>query len=998
MILCAVIAVNFFAHAGMRSLFRFAAILILFLGAKVSASPPPGYYLVWSDEFNGTSLDPGKWWVWNSLDRSGYTVPEAATVGGGYLTLHTYSTNGTNFSPIISSDARFRVRYGYLEASVEFNGSPGMFSDFWLQSPDNTGAIVGDVAATGSELDICEHRATDANNADDVSGQVTVDLHWDGYTSGTEKSASSGLIGSGLGAGFHTYGLLWNSTNYAVSFDGAPAWSTNVGVSQRSEIILFSSEVDSNSFCGIVPPGGYGNFLVSTTSTVVDFVRFYAPTSTLYWVGASSANWSDSGNWLSNMTPASTSDIVFSYLTVGNTSLTFTQNTTVNSLSIGESPPVNLYGNTLTVGTGGIDLLSTVNDAGIYCPLFLGAGQSWNVASGHTLVVGANVSGSGSLTLNGPGVVSLEGTNYSSGPTTISNGTLVVYSSMTNAVTVAGGTLGGPGTIAAPVFLNAGVINGTEIITGPVTVNGGSLSGTGTILGPVMVNAGGAIAPGAPIGSLTISNTLTLRPGSFTTVNVNHTTGAASQIAGLTSISYGGTLIISNQSGALAAGDSFTVFPAGNYSGSFSRISPTTPGAGLVWNTNTLATDGIIRVFATTNGPLTVQLTNNQLAVSWPTINTGWLLQTQTNAPGVGLTTNWITIPGSVVTNAMTFSVDPAAGSVFYRLASPVYSTAVFAKGDLIVLRVGNGSINANGAPGFLYDFSTYGGASPVKVNLPTTGSNALTFGSSSFEGVLSLSADGRKIMVAGYNISLGSSSSALDSSSTTGATSVPRAVGSMDESGNFILEATTAKFSGSTIRSAASDGSGNVWAGGGASGIVYLGSNSPAATLWSVSTSTRALAFANGNLCFTETGMGQGVMAFTGAPKTAATPSLIINTAGTGTGTASPEGFVFNPTSTIAYVVDNRTAATGGGLQRFNWNGSAWVYAYTLGNTLTSSQVIYQMAADFSGANPVLYATTGESTANHLITVTDTGPSSTLANLETAPSGDAFRGVVFAP
>ena len=121
--------------------------------------------------------------VWVGIDRSGYTDPDAVTEGGGYLTLHTYTTNGVNYSPIISSDARFRMRYGYTESSVEFNGSPGMFSDFWLQSPDN-GAIIGDPAASGAEIDVCEHRATDANDADDISGMVTIDLHWDGYTSG----------------------------------------------------------------------------------------------------------------------------------------------------------------------------------------------------------------------------------------------------------------------------------------------------------------------------------------------------------------------------------------------------------------------------------------------------------------------------------------------------------------------------------------------------------------------------------------------------------------------------------------------------------------------------------------------------------------------------------------------------------------------------------------------------------------------------------------------
>jgi hypothetical protein len=516
--------------------------------------------------------------------------------------------------------------------------------------------------------------------------------------------------------------------------------------------------------------------------------------------------------------------------------------------------------------------------------------------------------------------------------------------------------------------------------------------------GPVAVNPGGTLAPGTTLGTLTISNTLTLRPGSLTTIDVNHSTGASDQVIGLTSITYGGTLVVNNQAGTLAAGDAFVIFKAMNYSGAFNRISPSNPGAGLAWDTGSLIAEGILRVITTNRPPLTAQMAGHQLSVSWPSSNVGWLLQAQTNAPGLGLTTNWVTVPGSDGTNSLILTANPAVGSGFFRLICPAYSTAVFGIGDLVVLQVGDGSINTDGAPGFLNDYSPLGGAKVVQVALPTNGANALVFGGSSYDGALSLSADGQSVVIAGYNVPAGSSASTIDTSSSTGGSAVPRAVGSVRADGSFTLSATTTKFSGSTIRCAVADGSGNFWAGGGSSGIAYLGNSSPSATLSTVSTATRNLAFVNGSIYFTETGSGLGVMAFTGAPKTAATPALILNTAGTGTSTPSPKGFAFNPALTIAYVADNRTAANGGGIQRFNWNGSQWVHAYTLSNTLTSSQEVDDLAVDFSGPTPILYAITGESTGNHLVTVTDAGANSAYASLETAPSGDAFRGVAFAP
>jgi hypothetical protein len=61
-------------------------------------------------------------------------------------------------------------------------------------------------------------------------------------------------------------------------------------------------------------------------------------------------------------------------------------------------------------------------------------------------------------------------------------------------------------------------------------------------------------------------------------------------------ITYGGTLVLSLLDGTLNVTNSFKLFSAGGYSGVFTTINPATPGAGLVWNTNTLAVDGTLRI------------------------------------------------------------------------------------------------------------------------------------------------------------------------------------------------------------------------------------------------------------------------------------------------------------------------------------------------------------------------------------------------------------------
>ncbi|MDB6068202.1 MAG: hypothetical protein JWR26_4410, partial [Pedosphaera sp.] len=88
----------------------------------------------------------------------------------------------------------------------------------------------------------------------------------------------------------------------------------------------------------------------------------------------------------------------------------------------------------------------------------------------------------------------------------------------------------------------------------------------------------------------------------------------------------------------------------------------------LVTNTSANGTGGIVYKLVTTVR-LTVQVTGNQLDISWP-FAVG-RLQTQVNSPGIGLGTNWVTVAGSTTTNHVVVPINPSNGSAFYRLAIP---------------------------------------------------------------------------------------------------------------------------------------------------------------------------------------------------------------------------------------------------------------------------------------------------------------------------------------
>jgi hypothetical protein len=184
----------------------------------------------------------------------------------------------------------------------------------------------------------------------------------------------------------------------------------------------------------------------------------------------------------------------------------------------------------------------------------------------------------------------------------------------------------------------------------------------------------GTLAPGTSIGVLTISNSLSL--SGVTVMELNAATGTNDVVRGLTSVTYGGTLTLSNLAGTITASNAFKLFSANSYSGVFATLTPASPGLALAWNTNTLATDGTLRVVSTAPVSLSVGRPAGAgcappsacLALSWPSDHIGWRLQSQTNSLSTGLSTNWFDVPNSIGTNQMTFTLNPAAGSVFYRL------------------------------------------------------------------------------------------------------------------------------------------------------------------------------------------------------------------------------------------------------------------------------------------------------------------------------------------
>jgi beta-glucanase (GH16 family) len=226
-----------------------------------SSWPPAGYRLVWSDEFDGRTLDLGKW-DYRGLGprRDGVNVKECVSLDGdGHLVLETRRVGGQYHTGMIGTQGRFEPRYGYFECRVRMQSQVGHWSAFWLQSP-TYGQRVGSLEESGAEIDVFEFLV-------DRRDRLQHTVHWDGY--GTDHQTAERLADApGIGRGWHTVGLLWTPEEYVFSIDGRETWRTGQGVSKHSQYLILSLEV--GPWAGEIAKAQLPDRLS------VDFVRVYS--------------------------------------------------------------------------------------------------------------------------------------------------------------------------------------------------------------------------------------------------------------------------------------------------------------------------------------------------------------------------------------------------------------------------------------------------------------------------------------------------------------------------------------------------------------------------------------------------------------------------------------------------------------------------------------------------------------------------------------------------
>ncbi len=280
----------------------------------------------------------------------------------------------------------------------------------------------------------------------------------------------------------------------------------------------------------------------------------------------------------------------------GPVTLSNTASFSVHTLQVDTNRVFTLAGGTLTFNT-----LNLMPHASSPAKIVMNGDVTVNPLASVTAMVGkgSGTGSSGTIDLGGAArTLSVgNGTNAIdlSLDVPISNGGLNKAGLGTMRITAANTYAGGTTVSGGRLLVNN--LSGSGTGSGVVAVNGGILGGTGIIAGSVTLNIGGTLSPGVSIGTLTLNSVPALVGTNFMEIDRNNGTPLADKVVLTTgTLSYGGTLVVSNTGAAFLGGEVFALYAAPAYSGAFASSNLPPLAAGLNWYTGLLSTNGTIKV------------------------------------------------------------------------------------------------------------------------------------------------------------------------------------------------------------------------------------------------------------------------------------------------------------------------------------------------------------------------------------------------------------------
>ena len=257
-----------------KKMFIFMVIITLFTSLLPAglASAAPTWNLVWSDEFDGTTLNTANWvydigtggsgWGNNELQYYTNRTQNVAVTGGNLeITALKESYGGMGYtSGRIKTLGKQSWTYGKIEARIKLPTGQGIWPAFWMLGSNFPTA---GWPACG-EMDIMEH----VNNEGVAHGT----MHWDSNGYQYYGGASPNLDFSQ----YHVYSIEWDANAIKWFVDGAQYWEGNIANNingtdefHKPFFILLNLAVGGNW------PGSPDGSTAFPAKMYVDYVRVY---------------------------------------------------------------------------------------------------------------------------------------------------------------------------------------------------------------------------------------------------------------------------------------------------------------------------------------------------------------------------------------------------------------------------------------------------------------------------------------------------------------------------------------------------------------------------------------------------------------------------------------------------------------------------------------------------------------------------------------------------
>jgi len=230
------------------------------------------YQLVWSDEFDGSSLNTGNWTPetgaggWGNNEVQTYTAnPENLRVKDGSLVIQAVKSSGLWTSARIKTENKRIFKYGLFEFRAKLPTGVGPWPAAWMMG-NNIGSVGWPACG---EIDVLEWRGYPAGDANTVGHA----LHSPQRHGGNPVEAPRSAV-SNPSTQFHTYGALWTSTSVTFSVDGVDKATLNfpaedLAIFQKEFFLLLNMAIGGNYLQGQIDPALTGAIYE------VDYVRVY---------------------------------------------------------------------------------------------------------------------------------------------------------------------------------------------------------------------------------------------------------------------------------------------------------------------------------------------------------------------------------------------------------------------------------------------------------------------------------------------------------------------------------------------------------------------------------------------------------------------------------------------------------------------------------------------------------------------------------------------------